>query len=723
MIESIKISNVASYTTETALTLSKSSFIYGSNGSGKTTISRIIANHSAYAGCQINWQNSIPVKTIVYNSDFVRDNFTQSQNIKGVFTLGENQVEIENQINVLEKDLDNIDKDITQKNNTHIQKNNELKSEEDKFTELFWQTEIKYDSDFQEILTGLRNSKAKFKERILSEFKNRQNNISIELDELRKKYQSIYSSNHQTLAKLDLINIDLSQDEQSSILTKKIIGSQDVAIANLIHELNNSDWVKKGQHYLEKSKNQCPFCQQQINNNLSEQLERYFDKTFEQDICILDNVIKDYINSSQQIRNLITSLNSIFLDNQSLERKRSELFSIFDKNITELEKKKSQPSIVIALENTINIIQDINNIIENANQKIDEHNTIVNNIVQEKKNLNNLVWDFIIQEMKSNIQQYFSQTEGIKKAIESLSNQLNEKEQEKLTKTKRLGDLEKQITSIRPTVDAINTLLKSFGFSNFLLSTTQDDKNYKIIRENGEIASDTLSEGEKTFITFLYFYHLIKGSHTESGINQNCIIVIDDPISSLDNEVLFIVSNLIRKLYVEMDNQTSIIKQIIILTHNIYFYKEITFGKKFNHTEYPQKPSYHIVRKTNGSSSVFRYDKNPINTSYELLWKSLRERQYCSSTIQNILRKILENYFKILGGIDLEKLSEGFTGREQVICNSLCSWINDGSHFSNDDVFVATDDETIEKYLDIFKRIFETQGHISHYEMMMNKDN
>ncbi|MDO9670673.1 AAA family ATPase, partial [Glaesserella parasuis] len=92
-------------------------------------ISRIIANHSAYAGCQINWQNSIPVKTIVYNSDFVRDNFTQSQNIKGVFTLGENQVEIENQINVLEKDLDNIDKDITQKNNTHIQKNNELKSE------------------------------------------------------------------------------------------------------------------------------------------------------------------------------------------------------------------------------------------------------------------------------------------------------------------------------------------------------------------------------------------------------------------------------------------------------------------------------------------------------------------------------------------------------------------------------------------------------------------
>ena len=82
----------------------------------------------------------------------------------------------------------------------------------------------------------------------------------------------------------------------------------------------------------------------------------------------------------------------------------------------------------------------------------------------------------------------------------------------------------------------------------------------------------------------------------------------------------------------------------------------------------------------------------------------------------------MENYFKILGGIDLDKLSGKFIGREQGLCNSLCSWINDGSHFSNDDIFVATDDETIEKYLDIFKRIFETQGHISHYKMMMKEN-
>lgn len=723
MIENIEISNTASYATATKLDLTQSSFIYGANGSGKTTISRIIANHSKYPACQINWQNQNPLKTIVYNSDFVRENFAQSETVKGVFTLGENQVEIEKEIERLKIKINGIDKDIIQLSNTLTQKNNQLTEKEKHFLEVFWQTELKYDNDLQEVFTGLRNNKSKFKDRVKSEFQNRQNNsCTLDLDELKQKYQSIYNSSHQTFVELSLINDDLSQHEQNPILSKKIIGSQDIDIARLIQELNNSDWVKQGQFYLAKSQNQCPFCQQQINNGLPEQLERYFDRTFEQDIHNLNILIGIYESSYQSIQNHIGSLNSEFLDMQALNEKYNALFAIFEQNLNKLKSKQLQPSTNIELGITINLIQEINCIIENSNARIKEHNLIVSNIKQEKINLNSLSWDFIIQEMKSDIQEYFSQTNGINKAIENLKKQLNNKQQEKRETSALLQDLEKQITSIRPTVDAINNLLISFGFTNFSLTTTQDNRNYKIVRENGESASETLSEGEKTFITFLYFYQLLKGSHTESGINQNCVIVIDDPISSLDNDVLFIVSNLIRQLYLEMDSENTNIKQIIILTHNLYFYKEITFGKKFNHKEYPQKPSYHIVRKVNKYSSIQKYDENPLNTSYELLWKNIRDGHYCSSTIQNILRKILENYFKILGGIDLDKLSGKFIGREQALCNSLCSWINDGSHFSNDDIFVATDDETIEKYLDIFKRIFETQGHISHYKMMMKEN-
>ena len=60
---------------------------------------------------------------------------------------------------------------------------------------------------------------------------------------------------------------------------------------------------------------------------------------------------------------------------------------------------------------------------------------------------------------------------------------------------------------------------------------------YQIKRENGEIANSTLSEGEITFITFLYFMQLVKGGNTPETTNSDRIIVIDDPISSLDSTI------------------------------------------------------------------------------------------------------------------------------------------------------------------------------------------
>jgi wobble nucleotide-excising tRNase len=62
----------------------------------------------------------------------------------------------------------------------------------------------------------------------------------------------------------------------------------------------------------------------------------------------------------------------------------------------------------------------------------------------------------------------------------------------------------------------INAMLESFGFTSFKLTTAgQMDHLYEIVREDGSNAMSTLSEGEKSFITFLYFYNLIRGSHAE----------------------------------------------------------------------------------------------------------------------------------------------------------------------------------------------------------------
>jgi hypothetical protein len=125
------------------------------------------------------------------------------------------------------------------------------------------------------------------------------------------------------------------------------------------------------------------------------------------------------------------------------------------------------------------------------------------------------------------------------------------------------------------------------------------------------------------------------------------------------------------------------------------------------------------VRKPGLQSTLERYPTNPIKTSYELLWAELRKPQIQSLTIQNTLRRILENYFKILGGVDLNNLYQHFEGEEVIHCRSLISWVNDGSHYTHDDLYVAIEQPMVASYTKIFFKIFKVTEQMPHYKMMM----
>ena len=75
----------------------------------------------------------------------------------------------------------------------------------------------------------------------------------------------------------------------------------------------------------------------------------------------------------------------------------------------------------------------------------------------------------------------------------------------------------------------------------------------------------------------------------------------------------------------------------------------------------------------------------------------------------------------VLGNVDPDEICAHFDGKEKLICRSLFSWVNDGSHFAHDSLYVSIDDSMVESYLSVFKRIFDETGHIAHYNMMMGE--
>ena len=158
------------------------------------------------------------------------------------------------------------------------------------------------------------------------------------------------------------------------------------------------------------------------------------------------------------------------------------------------------------------------------------------------------------------------------------------------------------------------------------------------------------------------------------------------------------------------------IKQIIILTHNVYFHKEVSFINWNSNQD--KNVHYWILRKNNKISNIQSFEKeNPIHTSYWLLWKELKENN-SSIVIQNIMRRIIEHYFKNLWWYRDDDIIWTFGNyEEKMICKTLFSWVNDGSHSIWDDLFIKNDSN--DKYHNVFKEIFNKTKHIEHYNMMM----
>jgi len=733
MIESITLSSVATYGNVPAkLTgLSKFNFLYGANGAGKTTISRVIADPDAYPGCSVSWLRGTKLEALVYNRDFVAQNFSPSSTLKGIFTLGEKNIETLEQIASAKKDLDDLNERIAKLKATldgesgQVGKRAELQHLEENFRAKCWAQKQKHDRRLAGAFEGFRNSAERFKEKVLKECS--ENSATVDpIEKLEERASAVFGQTPVKEEKISLLKFeDFVLFEASPLLSKRIIGRSDVDIAAMIQKLGNSDWVRAGRHYHEVNENHCPFCQQATSEKLSQSLAEFFDDAYEKDLTAIGDLRQSYGDRVASAKEWIAGISvapSKFLDLLSIKLEVAKLDNIFQSNIQLLSQKAAEPSLVVTLESTAPAFAAVEELISEANKQINAHNLVVTNLVAERQALTSKVWKYVIDaELRADIDSYSSAKKGISKAIEGLESQIEKRSGERTEKIAQIRDLERTTTSIQPTVDGINALLVSFGFRGFSLSKSDDGLAYRLIRPNGNDAKETLSEGERTFITFLYFYFLLKGSASEVGITSDRVVVFDDPVSSLDSDILFIVSSLIKGLFEEVRSTRGLIKQVFVLTHNVYFHKEVTFNPD-RRGQAMNEETFWIVRKTSAETEINRHESNPVKTSYELLWGELRRPDKSQLTIQNTMRRIVENYFKILGGVDPDKICGLFSGKEKLICKSLFSWINDGSHFAHDDLYVSMDPMQVDVYLEVFKEIFERSGNIAHYNMMMGDD-
>ena len=248
-------------------------------------------------------------------------------------------------------------------------------------------------------------------------------------------------------------------------------------------------------------------------------------------------------------------------------------------------------------------------------------------------------------------------------------------------------ELEKEVSEASKGAERINELLGLYFGKNDLRIAVSADNRFQIIRAN--VAARNLSEGEKTALAFAYFVARVQDGSCPS---DDLILVIDDPISSLDANHLF-------NTYALIKTQLAAYRQLFLSTHSFEFYNLIrdwvAEDEGNDHAKKPQaawkKWGIFLVRRTgDGTSALEEIPKELLRfkSEYHYLFSILcrfhktRSGDFdCIFNLPNMVRRFMEAF----GGIMIP-LSTGLKGKmtrlftNEVERERVWKFINHYSH-------------------------------------------
>jgi len=455
MITKINLNSVACYKSLTTLeTDKKVNIIYGLNGTGKSVLSDFLYNRSSstFSNCSVDGLNNEDI--LVYNQSFIKDYFYEPDNLKGIFTLSKENREAEEKVRSAEQEITVLVAEKKKKTDAIETHNSDLATKKQNAVNKTWEIKTHYaggDRVLEYCLSGLMGKKESIFNHLSGMTKPSQKPVKT-TDQLKIEVEEIQGSAAQKHELLPTINFSAQQVESNQLFQKVIIGNENSTIAELIKKLENSDWVKKGLEYLPyeiKSDGElCPFCQEQtITKTLVENIQNYFDKTYENKISELKSLLFAYETGidSLQKKEAYESNPFIIAKKDEFENLYNAVIKCLTSNKSQIAEKLKTPSRKASLAESTDTINAFNQFIENINKVITEHNKKIDNKDASLEVIKNQFWNIMrwyydqtISAHQNDIDSIELKVKGLQKEITDIETKISDQEsivEEQLDKT------------------------------------------------------------------------------------------------------------------------------------------------------------------------------------------------------------------------------------------------------------------------------------------------
>jgi wobble nucleotide-excising tRNase len=407
------------------------------------------------------------------------------------------------------------------------------------------------------------------------------------------------------------------------------------------------DWSKEGKwisegveiHKLTDKKNQlttCLFCDSTIENR--DELLKHFSN----DVVKLNNAL-DALD--QQVTSALSEISSCKTFYISEKESLKSFFETLQKKIIERKKDKLKSVDKTTFKSLFTEEETFNQ--ESTAWKIET--------------------DYVARKYAEYIKKKteYSECEKIFKQKQEAINKLDHE----------LKELKKTAKNVKIPADRINRLLEStFPYKKIQLDDSGDEVGYILERNNIQCSLDSLSEGERNFLALAYFLLSINDEE-DKKLDDQSVIVIDDPVSSLDSDSLFQVYAI---LFGEIERHKD--RQYFIFTHNLDFFGHLLQEYKKGDGQIKDNlvNFYQVKLEANGSvinclSDNLKNYRSDYQYAISKLYE-IKDSQNLDDNIlaANLLRRALETFlhFKYGHGDLKSKLERLYSKYKKIKLNT-----------------------------------------------------